>query len=105
LSREQAPKLFAVLEEIRTALNCSPFHHVLLIGEHNAAVVQVPRLGVFGWHRNYLLIGLPLLQSLGPDEFKAVMAHEFAHSSRGHGSFGNWLYRMRRSWDQIFEQM
>jgi Zn-dependent protease with chaperone function len=105
VTREQAPKLFTLLDELRAALDCQPFHRVLLMGEHNAAVVQTPRLGLFGWHRNYLLLGLPLMQSLAPDEFKAVLAHEFAHSSRGHGRFGNWIYRVRRSWERIFEQM
>lgn len=105
ITRAQAPELFQLLDELRAALNCRPFHRVLLINEMNAAVVQVPRLGVFGWHTNYLLLGLPLMQSLGPEEFKAVLAHEFAHSSRGHGSFGNWLYRVRRTWEQVFEQM
>lgn len=105
VTRTQVPKLFQMLDELRAALRCRPFHQVLLVPEHNAAVVQIPRLGVFGWHQNYLLLGLPLMQSLAPDEFKAVLAHEFAHSSRGHGRFGNWLYRVRRSWDRIFEQM
>jgi Zn-dependent protease with chaperone function len=105
VTRVQAPQLFAMLDELRAALDCRPFHRVLLVPEHNPAVVQIPRLGVFGWHRNYLLLGLPLMESLDPDEFKAVLAHEFAHSSRGHGRFGNWLYRVRRSWDRIFEQI
>ncbi len=105
VTRTQAPRLFSMLDELRAALACRPFHKVLLVPESNAAVVQIPRLGVFGWHRNYLLLGLPLMQSLAPDEFKAVLAHEFAHSSGGHGRFGNWLYRVRRSWDRIFEQM
>jgi len=105
IARDQAPKLFALLDELRTALNCKPFHRVIIVNDVNAAVVQAPRLGIFGWHRNYLIIGLPLMQILAPDEFKAVLAHEFAHSSRGHGRFGNWLYRMRRTWAQIFEQM
>ena len=105
VTREQSPKLLALLDELRAALDCQPFHKVLLVGDHNAAVVQIPRLGLFGWHQNYLLLGLPLMQSLAPEEFKAVLAHEFAHSSRGHGRFGNWIYRVRRSWDRIFEQM
>lgn len=105
VTREQAPKLFALLDELRGALDCKPFHQVLILGDVNAGVVQVPRLGMFGWHRNYLVIGLPLMQILGPDELKAVLAHEFAHSSRGHGRFGNWIYRVRRTWDQIIQQM
>lgn len=105
VARKQAPKLFAMLDELRAALNCKSFHQVLIINDVNAGVYQVPRLGIFGWHRNYLVIGLPLMLMLAPDEFKAVLAHEFAHSSRGHGRFGNWLYRVRRTWAQIFEQM
>lgn len=105
IKRELAPKLFALLDELRAALDCRPFHEVLIVGSMNAGVLQVPRLGIFGWHRNYLILGLPMMQSLAPEEFKAVLAHEFAHSSRGHGRVGNWLYRVRRSWEQIFEQM
>jgi Zn-dependent protease with chaperone function len=105
ITRAQAPKLFALLDELRLALNCKPFHAVAIIGDVNAGVVQVPRLGIFGWHKNYLVIGLPLMQMMAPDELKAVLAHEFAHSSRGHGSFSNWLYRVRRTWDQVFQQM
>ena len=105
VTRDQAPQLFTLLDELRTALECEPFHHVLIVNDLNAAVVQIPRLGIFGWHRNYLLLGLPLMECLSPEEFRAVLAHEFAHSSRGHGRFGNWLYRVRRTWEQVIEQM
>lgn len=105
IHRKDAPALFALLDSLQTELHCRAFHRVLMVFDYNAAVVQLPRLGVFGWYRNYLLLGLPLMQHLGPDEFKAVLAHEFAHSSGGHAGFGNWLYRVRRSWERIFEQM
>jgi Zn-dependent protease with chaperone function len=105
VNRAQAPRLFDLLDELRAALKCRPFNQVLVLGDFNAGVVQIPRLDIFGWHRNYLLIGLPLAQALSPEEFKAVLAHEFAHSSRGHGRFGNWLYRVRRTWEQVFQQI
>ncbi|MGA2867834.1 MAG: M48 family metalloprotease [Verrucomicrobiota bacterium] len=105
IKRAEAPRLFTLLDELCAALHCRPFHEVLIVGAMNAGVVQIPRFGIFGWHRNYLVLGLPLMQSLAPEEFKAVLAHEFAHSSRGHGRLGNWLYRVRRSWAQIFAQM
>jgi Zn-dependent protease with chaperone function len=105
LSREEAPRLYELLDGLRRDLDCRPFHRVVLVGDINAGVVQIPRLGVFGWHRNHLVLGLPLLECLTPEEFKAVLAHEFAHSSRGHGRFGNWLYRVRRTWEQVFALM
>jgi Zn-dependent protease with chaperone function len=105
IKRAEAPGLFTLLDELCAALHCRPFHEVFIVGAMNAGVVQIPRFGIFGWHRNYLVLGLPLMQSLAPEEFKAVLAHEFAHSSRGHGRLGNWLYRVRRSWAQIFARM
>jgi Zn-dependent protease with chaperone function len=101
IRREDAPALFTELDSLRAALRCLRFHHVLLEGDYNAAVVQVPRLGVFGWHRNYLLLGLPLMEGLGREEFRAVLAHEFAHLSGEHNRFSNWIYRMRRTWDRL----
>jgi Zn-dependent protease with chaperone function len=41
------------------------------------------------------------MDALPEDEFHAVLAHEFAHFSRAHGRTGNWLYRMRRSWENV----
>lgn len=105
LKREETPELFALIEELRTEIEAPHFHRVLITGEHNAGVVQIPRLGVFGWHCNYLMLGLPLLQGVSVEEFRAILAHEFAHLSGAHGKFGAWLYRLRRTWQQVFEQL
>jgi Zn-dependent protease with chaperone function len=105
VTRGEAPELFSVLDELQSQLHSASFHRVLIEPVCNAAVVQVPRLGVFGWQQNYLLIGLPLLDGLSRDEMRAVLAHEFTHLSREHGRFSHWLYRLRRSWQEIFQQL
>src|SRR5688572_6982158 len=84
-----SPELFAMIEKIRRDLRGPRFHHVLVTDDFNAAVVQAPRLGIFGWYRNYLLIGLPLAMALSMDQFKAVLAHEFGHLAKGHGAMSN----------------
>jgi Zn-dependent protease with chaperone function len=98
LARGEAPDLYAMIDTLRHALRSPRFHHVLITDDFNAAVVQVPRLGMFGWHRNYLLVGLPLMKALSVEQFKAVLAHEFGHLARGHGAFSNWIYRLRLRW-------
>ena len=103
--REDAPRLYAELDRLRHQLHSTQFHHLLLVPEHNAAAVQVPRLGVLGWSRNYLLLGLPLLEGHPLPELRAILAHELAHLSRRHGRFSHWIYRLRRSWERIFEEM
>jgi len=101
LARADAPRFFDEVEDIRRALNAPRVHRVLLTEEYNAAVGQVPRLGVFGWYRNYLVVGYPLLAALTAAETRAVVAHEFAHLSRAHSRFTGWIYRVRRTWYQV----
>ena len=103
VNRRQVPRLFHILEEFRRELKTPPFHRVLLTDEFNAAVAQVPRFGLFGGYRNYLIIGLPLMQTLAPAEFRAALAHELGHLSGKHGQFSHWIYRLRISWYQILE--
>jgi Zn-dependent protease with chaperone function len=105
LRREQAPQLFALVDELTQALGAPRFHHVLIDDNYNAAVAQVPRLGPLGWHRNYLLLGLPLMQALSPEQFRSVLAHELGHLSGNHGRFGGWIYRVRQTWYQLLTRL
>ena len=105
LTKDNAPKLFDMLDSIVEKEQATKIHKVILTGEFNAAAVQLPRLGVLGWAHNYLIIGLPLMQHLTADEFKSVVAHEFGHLSNRDGSSGNWIYRMRVTWEQIINHL
>jgi Zn-dependent protease with chaperone function len=102
LTPAQAPALHTTLDELRRLLHSARFHHVLVVPECNAAVVQRPRLGAFGWFENYLILGLPLLDNFSADEVRAILIHECTHLARSHGRSGQWIYRLRRSWAQIF---
>ena len=99
----EAPELFAMIDDLRRQLRAPQFHHVLIIDELNAAVVQSPRLGIFGWPRNYLLLGLPLMKTLTVEQFKAVLAHEFGHLAKQHGRLSNWIYRQRLRWSRLLD--
>ncbi len=103
--RAESPVLFATLDELRLRLRSAPFNHVLVVPDCNAFCAPRPRLGVFGWNQNYLILGLPLMEGLSREELTAVLAHECAHLSRRHHRSGQWVYRLRRSWQQVFESM
>ncbi len=100
LTPGEHPRLFSMISDLADKAGCQPFDVVVLDGNYNAAVVQLPRLGIFGWHKNYLMIGLPIMQSLTTEEFRAALAHEFAHLSGKHGIFSNWIYRTRLTWER-----
>ncbi len=105
LTRSDSPKVFKLLDRIRQKMGGPPVHQVLLVDELNAAIAQYPRLGMLGWHRNILVIGLPLLLGLSLEQAGAVLAHEYGHLTGAHGKFAAWVYRTRSSWQRIFERV
>jgi Zn-dependent protease with chaperone function len=105
LQREQAPALFDLIHEVSDKLEGPKVHHVFISDEVNASIIQIPQFGMFGRLRNYIVVGLPLLRALTPDEFRAVLAHEFGHLSGKHGRFTGWIYRVRQTWIQILTQV
>ncbi|RTL37675.1 MAG: TonB family protein [Candidatus Melainabacteria bacterium] len=98
-----APRLSEIIEELRSKTGCPKIHQVQLTGEFNCGIVQVPKLGILGFHKNILRLGLPILDSVTVDEFKSVLAHEMGHLSKKHGVIACWIYQVQKSWDQLFE--
>ncbi len=103
LKAEAHPRLFAAIEKMREAAGAPKIHRIILDGELNAAVAQTPRLGIFGWPRNTLILGLPLLFTLSSRQAQAVVAHELGHLSGNHGKFSTWIYRVRLTWYRLME--
>jgi Zn-dependent protease with chaperone function len=105
LTRAEAGPLLDLVQQQARILNAPKVHRVLLTSEYNAAAVQVPRLGALGWPLNYVLVGLPLLHTLSPEQAAAVVAHELGHLRGGHSRFGAWIYRIDQSWSQLVGQL
>ena len=103
VTHKEAPRLFELIEKVRRKCGAPRPDVVLFDGELNAAIVQHPRLGLLGWHRNYLILGLPTLMALDAKQLAAVIAHEFGHLQGAHGKLGAWVYRTRRSWSLLAE--
>jgi Zn-dependent protease with chaperone function len=101
LTRTEARQLLEAIDDVQRQVGAPRLHRVLLTGDFNAAVTSVPRLGLLGWPRHYLLLGLPMLCVLSTAELRAVLAHEFGHLSRKHAVFSNWIYRLRSTWGRI----
>jgi Zn-dependent protease with chaperone function len=100
LQEREVPRLFEMVRMLARRLR-APVHVILARPDVNAAVHQVPRLGIFGWSRNYLVVGLPLLQATSPEEWQAILAHELGHLSANHGRFSAWVYRHRETWSRL----
>lgn len=101
VTASDAPRLYRSAEEFRRKLQYPHFHRLLLDVEFNAGVIQLPWLGLLGWGRNYLRVGLPLLLGLSPEQFQAVLAHEFCHLFGGHNRFSRWAHRLEHTWETL----
>lgn len=101
VKRDDQPDLFRMIDEVNAEVRGPRIHKVLIDGEPNASIVQIPRRGGIFGQRNYLVLGLPYMHVLSPAELRAVVAHELGHLSRSHGRFGTWAYRVRTRWWQL----
>ncbi|HYG68032.1 MAG TPA: M48 family metallopeptidase, partial [Anaeromyxobacteraceae bacterium] len=100
LSRDDAPAAWAELDRLRRLGKLPRIHRLLVDDRLNAAMAQTPRLGILGWPHNDVIVGMPLMLALGPETFRAVLAHELGHLSGRHGRMGARVYRVRATLGQ-----
>lgn len=105
LQKQDAPKLYEEVDELTRKLKGPKIHRILFYEESNAFITQIPLLGPFGYYRNYLVIGIPLMMGHTSEEFCAIIAHEIGHLSKSHGRFGSWIYRIQKTWDILMDTM
>jgi Zn-dependent protease with chaperone function len=105
LGRADAPAAWAELDRLRRLGRLPRIHRLLVDDRLNAAMAQTPRLGIFGWPHNDVVLGLPLLLALGPKPLGAVLAHELGHLSGQHGRVAARIYRVRATLHQAAEAL
>jgi heat shock protein HtpX len=98
------PALFAEIQHIAAQLDEPLPREVYLIGDANAWVAD--RGGWMGiGSRRVMGLGLPLLAALNVSQFRAILAHEFAHYYGGDTSLGPWLHRTQMTMVRTFQNM
>jgi Zn-dependent protease with chaperone function len=98
------PKLFATIEEIATTTGQEMPAEVYFVNDVNAFVTQ--RGGVMGFGgRRVMGLGLPLMQAVSVQEFKAILAHEFGHYHGGDVKLGPWIYKTHGAIGRTINQL
>lgn len=97
LKLEEAPRLFAALEEMRRKMNGPKIDNVFLVPDLNAFAITRPTTGFWfvPWRQHYIALGVPLIQSLSEQEAMAIVAHEYGHLSGHPSRFDAFVYRLR----------
>lgn len=87
-----------LIDEARQSVGAPPVHQLYVDEDFNAGIWQRRRFGFWGARKNYLVVGIPLLLALNPQQLRCVIIHELAHLRAGHGSFGARIHRVMHTW-------
>lgn len=105
-TREQNPKLFALIEDVAKATGCKMPLHVFLSHEVNASVFYDNTLqSVLFPTRKNLIVGLGLLVNTNTEEVKSIIAHEFGHFAQSSMKIGSLIYYLNTvMYDMAFQE-
>lgn len=98
LDRKKAPALFVLVNELSQEYRGPWIDRVIISGEFELDIVKTPYSALPLWSTNTLVIGLPLLQSLSPAQFRCALARRLGQSSKRINRMVNWLNQLRRIW-------
>jgi heat shock protein HtpX len=96
---DRQPRLAAEIRGAAEALGQQMPTELYLVPEANAFVAQP------SGRRRILAIGIPLLQTLSTREFRALLAHEFAHFYSGDTKMAPLVYRGRETLIRVYKNL
>lgn len=100
----QHPRLASLIEAIAAQLGETVPSFVYLVPDPNAFVTERGDvLGLGG--RRLMGLGLPLMAAMTVSEFRAVLAHEFAHFYSGDTRLGPRVYRVRAAMSRTIRNL
>ncbi|HEY9147259.1 MAG TPA: hypothetical protein VIN36_11275 [Thiobacillus sp.] len=98
---QQVPALFELVDTLRDAFQTPTIHDIHLTDRADLIVQRVPRNGYPVLVRQVLLVGLPALQCLNPEQFKCLLAACLGEMSAVRADVAGWLGQLARTWLQL----
>lgn len=98
LTKEMTPDLFNVIAEVRSHFKRPAIKNVVITEKFECRIESVPRLGIPIASFNTLVIGLPLMQTLSPEEFKCELSRCIGQHSKVIPSLTLFVYKSHNLW-------
>jgi len=97
LGDDTAPVLRGLAAQVAAELGTEPPALIAVNGDYNASYTR------FGVRRRVLLtLGLPLWETLSPQQWVALLGHEFGHGANGDARRGVWIGSAQRSLEEWY---
>ena len=99
ITEEQQPKLFHELKYVADQLDTNVVDRVFLVNGAQIAVSQegAGPFGLFGRRRQVLHLGISILPWLSLNEFRSILAHEYAHFSHHDTFYARFIFQVSAS--------
>lgn len=98
MSEKVFPEVFKLVEKMNGYFKYPRISKIIMTNHYELDIIKTP-LSIFPvWSTNTLVIGLPLLLCVSPQQFECLMARRIGQFSKKHNIVTNWLYQLRASW-------
>lgn len=101
VTTEKFPHLFKFIEEMREDYGNPKIDKIILRDKYEIRIVKTPRSGMPFLNTRTLIIGLPVLQTMSPLYFRALLARRIGQLSTQHTPVSTRLYFLNDIWQQF----
>lgn len=105
LTKEMTPDLYEVISEVRSHFKRPKIKNVVITEKFECRIESVPRLGIPIASFNTLVIGLPLLQTMSPEDFKYELSRCIGQHSKLIPSSALFVYKSHNLWAMYNESL
>lgn len=106
LERTRHPMAFALVDEVAARVQADPIHEIILTPGTDLAVWEETALYLPpGAGKRKIVLGMGALSYLTLDDFRCILAHEYAHFSHGDTFYGRFIYQVVNSARALLEEL
>jgi hypothetical protein len=105
LTKEMTPDLYEVISEVRSHYKRPAIKNVVLTEKFECRIESIPRLGIPIASFNTLVIGLPILQTLSPEEFRCELSRCIGQHSKIIPSLTLFIHKSHYLWAMYNESL
>lgn len=101
VTKDKFPKLINFIEELRDEFGKPKIDRIIIRDQYELCVIKTPKFGMPFINTNTLIIGLPVLQTMSPLYFRALLARRIGQLSTKHTPVTTRLYFLNDFWVQF----
>lgn len=100
IKRNSDGRLMQLLDDIQVEYTQPKIRQIIITQEFELKLIKIPHFGLPILADNILVIGLPLLLTLSPKQFKCLLTREIIQYSTRRNLIVNWLNHLGESWSR-----